>query len=79
MEEIPLTFLEENRLYRAYVYTDGGDKVKTRTQVACSYWLVDASMTLKFNLKPSGGAAVRLVPVGTEETKGWKKYKGKTL
>lgn len=54
-EEIPLDFLDKNKVYLASVYTDGGEKVKTRTQVECSYLLVDASMTMKFDLKPSGG------------------------
>ena len=78
-EEITLDFLDKDRIYLASVYTDEGDKVKTRTQVACSYWLVDASTTMKFDLKPAGGAAVRLVPVRAEETKGLKRYKGKIL
>ena len=78
-EEVALDFLDKNQLYLASVYTDGGDKVKTRTQVACSYWLVDASMTMKFDLKPSGGAAIRLVPVKAGGAKGFKKYKGKIL
>lgn len=78
-EEVTLDFLDKNQLYLASVYTDGGDKVKTRTQVACSYWLVDASMTMKFDLKPSGGAAIRLVPVKVKDTKGVRKYKGKIL
>lgn len=78
-EEVALDFLDKNQLYLASVYTDGGDRVKTRTQVACSYWLVDASMTMKFDLKPSGGAAIRLVPVKVKDTKGVRKYKGKIL
>ena len=78
-EEIPLDFLDKNKVYLASVYTDGGEKVKTRTQVECSYLLVDASMTMKFDLKPSGGAAVRFVPVEAKEAKGLKKYKGKIL
>lgn len=78
-EDIPLNFLDKGKLYLASIYTDGGEKVKTRTQVACSYLLVDASMTMKFDLKPSGGAAVRFVPVEPGEVKGIKKYKGKIL
>ena len=78
-EEVSLSFLDSGKTYLASVYTDGGDKVKTRTQVACNYLLVDASMTLKFDLKPSGGAAVRFVPVDKAETKKYQKYKGKIL
>lgn len=78
-ENIPLSFLDKDKTYLASVYTDGGDKVKTRTRVACTYLLVDASMTMKFDLKPSGGAAIRLMPVDRKDAKGYKKYKGKIL
>lgn len=59
-ENVQLSFLDKDKTYLAYIYTDGGKEVKTRTQVKCSYLLVDASRTMKFDLKPSGGAAVRL-------------------
>ena len=78
-EEVSLSFLEKGRKYVAYLYTDGGEKVKTRTQVKCSRLLVDAAQTLKFRLKPRGGAAVRLVPVEGDNAKGCKKYKGEIL
>lgn len=78
-EEIPLGFLDKDKVYLASIYTDGGDEVKTRTRVACDYLLVDASMTMKFDLKPSGGAAVRFVPADADEAKGFEKYKGKIL
>lgn len=78
-ENISLSFLDKDQTYLASIYTDGGDKVKTRTQVACTYLLVDASMNLKFDLKPSGGAAIRLIPVDRKEIKGYKKYNGKIL
>ena len=77
-ETIALSFLDKDKKYKAYIYTDGGEKIKTRTQVKCSYKLVDASQTLSFDLKPSGGAAIRFVPAD-DDTKGWKKYKGETL
>lgn len=32
-------------------------------------------MTMKFDLKPSGGAAVRFVPVEAKEAKGFKNIK----
>ena len=78
-ENIDLSFLDKDMKYKAYIYTDGGEKIKTRTRVKCSYKLVDASQTLSFDLKPSGGAAIRLVPATDGDTKGWKKYKGETL
>ena len=78
-ETIDLSFLDKDMKYKAYIYTDGGEKIKTRTRVKCSYKLVDTSQTLSFDLKPSGGAAIRLVPATDGDTKGWKKYKGETL
>lgn len=78
-EEISLSFLDKEKTYLASVYTDGGDKVKTRTQVKCSYLLVDASMTMKFDLKPSGGAAVRFVPIDGKEAAKYRHYKGKIM
>lgn len=78
-EKVNLSFLDKNRTYLAYIYTDGGEKVKTRTQVKCSYFLVDASQILTFQLKPKGGAAIRFVPINNQEAKKYKKYKGKAL
>lgn len=78
-ENISLSFLDKDKTYLASIYTDGGDKVKTRTGVACTYLLADASMTMKFDLKPSGGAAIRFVPVNGKEAKKTKKYNGKIL
>lgn len=77
-ESIDLSFLDKGKKYKAYVYTDGGERIKTRTHVKCSYLIVNASQILSFHLKPSGGAAIRFVPMD-ENTKGWKKYKGETL
>lgn len=78
-EEVPLSFLDKDKTYLASIYTDGGEKVKTRTQVKCSYLLVNSSMAMKFDLKPGGGAAVRFVPIGKEDAKKYQRYKGKTL
>ncbi len=79
-EQVSLSFLDPGRPYVAYVYTDGGEDVKTRTHVKCARWLVDASQTLTFKLRPSGGAAVRFVPVEDKAlTKGCKCYKGNIL
>ena len=33
----------------------------------------------RFQLKPSGGAAIRLVPIDRQEMKKYKKYKGERL
>lgn len=78
-ETINLSFLDKGKTYLARIYTDGGEKVKTRTQVKCTYLLVHADETMKFLLKPKGGAAVQFVPVTEAEAKGYKKYKGQIL
>ena len=78
-EEMPLNFLDPGKTYLAYIYTDGGDKVKTRTQVECRRLLVDASMTMRFDLKPSGGAALRFVPIDRKAAKGYKKLKSSAV
>ena len=78
-EEIPLTFLDKEKNYLACIYTDGEEKIKTNTQVKCTYLLVNASQTMQFQLKPSGGAAIRLVPIDRQEMKKYKKYKGERL
>lgn len=62
-EEIDLSFLAPGRRYTAEIYTDGGDKVKTATQVAMSTRKVSAKDKLKFDVAPRGGVAIRLVPV----------------
>ena len=78
-EELDLSFLDKNKTYLAYVYTDGGEEIKTATQVKCSYLLVKADETMRFALKPRGGAALRFVPADTQTAKRYKKYKGQTL
>ncbi|MDE6196564.1 MAG: glycoside hydrolase family 97 catalytic domain-containing protein, partial [Muribaculaceae bacterium] len=60
--EMPLSFLAPGRKYIAEIYTDGGDKVKTRTHVAIEKRKVSSKDTLRFELKPRGGAAVRFYP-----------------
>ena len=59
---IPLNFLEDGKKYIAYIYQDD-DKIDTNTKVACSKKKVTKKDTLRFNLKPRGGAAVRFEPV----------------
>lgn len=78
-EKVDLSFLDKGQTYLAHIYTDGGEKVKTRTQVKCTYLLVDASQILNFRLQPKGGAAIRLVPVDKEAAKAYRKYKGQIL
>lgn len=78
-EKLDLSFLDKRQKYLACIYTDGGERVKTRTHVKCTYLLVDTSQTMTFKLKPRGGAAVRFVPVDSEKEGKYKKYKGQTL
>lgn len=76
---LPLSFLEQGKEYLACIYTDGDEKVPTRTHVKCSYLRVTSDTTMKFGLKPGGGAAVRLVPIGKDDVKRYRKYNGKIL
>lgn len=59
--KIPLSFLDNNTVYTAYIYSDGGAAIKTRTQVKVEKKDVRSSQTLSFDLKNSGGVALRLV------------------
>ncbi len=78
-ETVDLSFLEPGRQYIAEVYTDGGDEVKTRTGVKCSKWIVDSADSMAFELKPRGGAAMRLTPLEGKAPKDAKKYKKQIL
>ena len=78
-ETLDLSFLDKDKTYLAYIYTDGGEEVKTATHVKCSYMQVRAGDVMKFALKPRGGAAIRFVPVDAQIMKKYKKYKGQTL
>lgn len=78
-ETLNLSFLEKDKAYLAYIYTDGGEDVKTATRVKCSYLLVKEGETMRFSLKPRGGAAIRFVPADAQASKKYKKYKGQTL
>ena len=40
VETLDCSFLDKNQMYLASIYTDGGEEVKTKTQVKCSYVLV---------------------------------------
>lgn len=77
-ETASLSFLDPDRTYIAMVYTDD-DTVDTATHVRCSRYTVTSGDTLKFNLKPRGGAAVQFVPADGTEARKYKKYKNQTL
>lgn len=57
--EIPLSFLDAGKKYNAEIYTDGGEKVKTKTHVRITSKKVTSKDMLKFNLMPRGGVAIR--------------------
>ena len=61
-EEISLSFLDPGKKYHAEIYTDGGEKVKTNTHVKVSSRKVSGKDTLRFDLAPRGGVAIRLIP-----------------
>ncbi len=59
---IPLSFLDPDRKYEAYVYSDADLDDDTRTHVVIEKRIVDASSTLKAKLPAGGGQAVRITP-----------------
>lgn len=60
-EEIDFSFLTPGQKYIAEIYTDD-DKADTATKVGISTHKVTSKDKLKFDLKPRGGVAIRLVP-----------------
>lgn len=78
-ECIDLSFLDKDKTYLAQIYTDGGEDVNTATHVKCTYLTVKASQTMTFELIPSGGAAIRFVPIDGKEKKSYRRYKGNNL
>ena len=60
-ETLSLSFLDGDRKYLAYIYTDGA--ADTRTGVLCSRFVVTSSQTMHFDFKERGGAALRFVPL----------------
>lgn len=75
--EVGLDFLPEGK-FVAEIYTDGDKSIPTRTKVRVSSCLVSSADTLHFNLRDSGGAAIRLIPVAGS-TATLKKYKNQIL
>ena len=59
--KIPLSFLDNNATYTAYIYSDGGTEIKTRTHVKVEKKNVKSDQTLLFELEASGGVALKLV------------------
>lgn len=56
--DIAMNFLDPDKKYVATIYTDGGEKVKTRTHVAITNKDVKSKNVLKFDLLPRGGVAM---------------------
>jgi alpha-glucosidase len=59
--KIPLSFLDNNATYTAYIYSDGGSEIKTATHVKVEQRTVKSNQTLSFDLKATGGVSVRIV------------------
>jgi alpha-glucosidase len=68
-----LSFLNEKQKYVANIYTDD-DAVQTKTKVRVSRMIVDSKTVLRFQLKPSGGCAMYLVPLMKKDSKKYKSY-----
>ena len=58
--EIPLSFLGKGINITAQIYTDGGEEIKTETQVKIENRVLSGMDILKFSLKPSGGMAAKI-------------------
>ena len=56
-------FLEPGKQYKAKIYKDGDESVKSRTKVAIDEVKIDSKSTLRFKLKNSGGVAIHIYPV----------------
>ncbi|MFV0537918.1 MAG: glycoside hydrolase family 97 catalytic domain-containing protein [Dysgonomonas sp.] len=79
-EQVDLSsILDKDKIYLAQIYTDGDQEIKTNTQVKCTYLLVNASQIMHFALKPSGGAAIRLIPIEQKDSMRYKFYNGQIL
>ncbi len=61
--DINLSFLQPSMKYQAEIYTDGDPSIPTRTKVKVETMEVSSKSTLHFELKPSGGVAIRLTPM----------------
>ena len=55
---VPLDFLDSDKKYELTLFTDGGEKVKTRTHVAVDTKSVTNKKTMKLHLLPRGGATM---------------------
>ena len=58
--EIPLDFLEAGKKYELTLFTDGGEKIKTRTHVAIDKKKVTNKTVIKQDLLPRGGCTMMI-------------------
>lgn len=56
--EVSLDFLEDGKKYELTMFTDGGEKIKTRTHVAINTKKVTNRTNIKLSLLPRGGVAM---------------------
>lgn len=56
--DIAMNFLDPDKKYVSTIYTDGGEKVKTRTHVAITNKDVKSKNVLTFDVLPRGGVAM---------------------
>jgi len=59
--EFSFDFLEPNKNYELRLFTDGGEKVKTRTHVAIETKKITQKTKIKLELLPRGGCAMIIV------------------
>jgi len=57
---IPLSFLDSQAVYKAFIYSDGGPEIKTKTHVRAEEKDVTSNEILSFEIKAGGGVALRL-------------------
>ena len=64
--EVPLSFLDANRSYRAEIYRDGNNAhfQKAPFEIAIESRTVSSAETLTLRLAAGGGEAIRFVPLG---------------
>jgi len=74
--DVPLDFLDKDRQYTAYIYSDDPD-VPTRTHVKISRWIVDSSSVLKVALRPRCGQAIRIHPATADDMKTYSRYEAR--
>lgn len=78
-QAVDLSFLDDDKIYLASIYTDGGSQINTVTHVRCSYLLVNSKQMMKFNLQARGGTAIHFTTIGGAKMKKYKKYRGQVL